>query len=65
MIDRLRLGYVVDFFYFKLIDFPIFNVADIFVVVSVILLAILVLFVYKDEEINGIFSFRVNGRGLR
>ena len=26
-IDRLRLGYVVDFFYFCLIDFPIFNVA--------------------------------------
>ena len=30
-IDRVRLNYVVDFFYFKLIDFPIFNVADIFV----------------------------------
>lgn len=28
-IDRLKLGYVVDFFYFKLIDFPVFNVADI------------------------------------
>lgn len=28
-IDRLKLGYVVDFFYFKLINFPIFNVADI------------------------------------
>ena len=28
-IDRIRLNYVVDFFYFKLIDFPIFNVADI------------------------------------
>ena len=41
MIDRLKLGYVVDFFYFKLIDFPIFTVADIFVVVSVILLAYL------------------------
>ena len=26
-IDRLKLGYVVDFFYFKLIDFPVFNVA--------------------------------------
>ena len=33
-IDRVRLNYVVDFFYFKLIDFPIFNVADIYVTVS-------------------------------
>lgn len=65
MIDRLRLGYVIDFFYFKLIDFPIFNVADIFVVVSVFLLAILILFVYKDKEINDIFSFKVNGRGMK
>ena len=29
MIDRIRLNYVIDFLYFKLIDFPIFNVADI------------------------------------
>lgn len=49
-IDRIRLGYVVDFFYFSLIDFPIFNVADIFVVISFILLAICVLFVYKDDD---------------
>lgn len=52
-IDRIRLGYVVDFFYFSLIDFPIFNVADIFVVVSFLLLAICILFVYKEED----FSF--------
>lgn len=52
-IDRIRLGYVVDFFYFSLIDFPIFNVADILVVVSFILLAICILFVYKEED----FSF--------
>ena len=51
-IDRLRLGYVVDFFYFSLINFPIFNVADIFVVVSFIGIAISVLFVYKDEEFD-------------
>ncbi|MDO4650849.1 MAG: signal peptidase II, partial [Eubacteriales bacterium] len=29
LIDRTLRGYVVDFFYFSLIDFPIFNVADI------------------------------------
>lgn len=51
-IDRIRLGYVVDFFYFSLIDFPIFNVADIFVVISFILLAICILFVYKEEDLS-------------
>ncbi len=34
MIDRIALGYVVDFLYFKLIDFAIFNVADSFVCVG-------------------------------
>ena len=28
-LDRVRLGYVIDFIYVKLIDFPVFNVADI------------------------------------
>lgn len=34
MIDRLALGYVVDFFDFTLINFAVFNVADIFVTVG-------------------------------
>ena len=34
MIDRIYLGYVVDFFDFRLIDFAIFNVADSFVCVG-------------------------------
>ena len=49
-IDRLRLGYVVDFFYFSLINFPVFNVADIFVVISFIGIAVSILFIYKDDE---------------
>lgn len=52
MIDRVRLSYVVDFFYFKLIDFPIFNVADIYVSVSVAVLAVLIFFYYKDEDLE-------------
>lgn len=52
-IDRISLGYVRDFLYFSLIDFPIFNVADCYVVISAVLLCILVIFVYKDED----FSF--------
>lgn len=50
MIDRIRIGYVIDFFYFSLIDFPIFNVADCYVVISCILFALLILFYYKDEH---------------
>lgn len=49
MIDRIFRGYVVDFFEFTFFDWPVFNVADIYVVVGVILLAILILFVIKDE----------------
>ena len=51
-IDRLRLGYVIDFFYFKLIDFPIFNVADIYVSVGTAALAVLILFYYKDSDLE-------------
>ena len=51
MIDRVRLGYVVDFFYFKLINFPIFNVADIYVSVGMVILALLIFFYYKDEDL--------------
>ena len=47
-IDRVFRKYVIDFIYFKLIDFPIFNVADCYVVVSTILLAIIVLFIDDD-----------------
>lgn len=36
MIDRLTTGYVVDFFRFTFIDFPVFNVADICVTCGVI-----------------------------
>ena len=50
-IDRIRQGYVVDFFYFKLINFPIFNVADIYVSVGMVILALLIFFYYKDEDL--------------
>lgn len=53
LIDRLRLDYVVDFIYIVLINFPIFNVADMYVTFSTALLIIQVLFVYKDND----FSF--------
>lgn len=57
MIDRIRYDYVVDFIYFVLINFPIFNVADIYVSVSTVILVILLLFVYKEQDLNFI-SFK-------
>lgn len=50
MMDRIRFDFVVDFIYFSLIDFPIFNVADIYITVSIFILAFLVLFIYKEED---------------
>ena len=41
MVDRISLGYVVDFLYFSLINFPIFNVADIYVTTATALLLVL------------------------
>ena len=55
VIDRLCRSFVVDFIYFKLIDFPVFNVADIYVTCSAFALIFLFLFFYKEEEIAPIF----------
>ena len=40
MIDRLALGYVVDFIDVRLINFAVFNIADSFVTVGAVLLAL-------------------------
>ena len=52
LVDRVLNGYVVDFLYFSLIDFPVFNVADIYVTVSAFLLLFLFFFVYKENELS-------------
>lgn len=52
LIDRFRQNYVVDFFYFSLIDFPVFNVADCYVVVACILFALSILFYYTEDELS-------------
>lgn len=51
-IDRAFRGYVVDFIYISLIDFPVFNLADIYVVCGGIVLVVLVIFFYKDEDFD-------------
>lgn len=52
MIDRIRFHYVVDFIYVKLINFPIFNFADICVTVCMFILLFLFIFKYKSEDIE-------------
>ncbi|MBQ6322394.1 MAG: signal peptidase II [Lachnospiraceae bacterium] len=54
LIDRLFRHYVIDFLYFKLIDFPIFNVADICVCLGCGALVLLLLFFYNDEDYDRI-----------
>ena len=50
-IDRLKNKYVVDFIYFKLIDFPVFNFADICITIGCTILILSLILVYKGEEI--------------
>lgn len=56
LIDRLVLGYVVDFFYFKLIDFPVFNVADIYVTLSMIVFIFLFMFKIEENDFYALFK---------
>ena len=51
-IDRIRVRYVVDFLYFKLIDFPVFNVADIYVTAAACMLIVFILFFYSEEDLK-------------
>ena len=54
MIDRVRLGYVVDMICTDFITFPVFNVADIFITCGCILLLVHLVFFnkgfWKDEK---------------
>ena len=50
LIDRVRLGYVVDMFNFQFISYPVFNVADILVVCGVIVFAAYYLLLYDKVE---------------
>ena len=49
--DRIVYGSVVDFFEFQFIEFPIFNVADCYIVTGAVLLIASVLFAKKDEPL--------------
>ncbi|MPM11080.1 Lipoprotein signal peptidase [bioreactor metagenome] len=49
LIDRIRLNFVTDFLDFTLINFAIFNFADVFVILGVVLLSFMLLF--KGDKI--------------
>ena len=48
MIDRVRMGYVVDMIETTFIEFPVFNVADIFITCGCILMMIHLIFFNKE-----------------
>ena len=53
LIDRVRLGYVVDMLDTMFMDFPVFNVADVFVVCGTVCALIYYLAFYsKSDEKN-------------
>lgn len=59
MIDRVRFDYVVDFISFVLINYPIFNVADIYIVVAALSLLIIFMFVFQEKDLE-FLSFKQN-----
>lgn len=50
LIDRIKKGYVVDFFYFNFKKCPIFNIADFFIILGAIMLQFL--FIFKKTPID-------------
>jgi signal peptidase II len=52
VIDRIRLGYVVDFIKFDFINFPTFNVADCYVTIAALLLFVTIMFFVSEEDLN-------------
>lgn len=58
MIDRAFYGYVIDFFEVLFIQFPVFNVADIYVTTAAGIFIFFGFFFYKDEELTLLFTKR-------
>ena len=50
-IDRVKNKFVIDFIYFKPIDFPVFNFADICITIGCVLLIFSLAYIYKGEDI--------------
>jgi len=50
-IDRIIYGYVIDFIYFSSINFPVFNLADLFISIATFILVLLMLLYYKEHDL--------------
>ena len=50
LIDRVVHGYVIDFICVRFVDFPVFNLADIYVTISCIFIVVFFLFIYKKDD---------------
>lgn len=57
-IDRLKLGYVVDYLKLEFISFPVFNLADCFLTWTAVLFALLFIFFYKNEDLEQIHLWK-------
>ena len=53
IVDRVRLGYVVDMFNLLFMEYPVFNVADIFVVCGAVLGAVYYMWFYERYDKKG------------
>lgn len=56
--DRIKVGYVVDFLKTEFIDFPVFNIADCYVTISVILLFLMMMFFVEESDLDEMFAIR-------
>ena len=65
IVDRVRLGYVVDMFNLEFIHYPVFNVADCCIVVGAVLAVVYYLWFYekydKREGHHGTADSQSNG----
>lgn len=61
-IDRLLNGFVVDFIHLRFINFPVFNIADIYVTVGAVFLAVLALFFVKEHDLH---EMKINKKSSR
>lgn len=59
MIDRIMYGYVLDFIYIPKINFPVFNLSDIWITFGAFFTIIIVLFRLKEKDFE-FMNFKQN-----